>query len=505
MSPPALFLDRDGVINVDHGYVHKPEDVEFIDGIFELVAAAKEAGYLVVVVTNQAGIGRGYYSEDDFHALMDWMKARFVERGGQLDAVYFCPNHAEHGIGEYRSESDCRKPAPGMLLQAVHDLDIDLARSLFVGDKPSDMAAGRAAGVRTLLQLGAGEGDVTVAHTGAPIEQLQEAIPYLHRTSAPVSVIIVNWNAGDLLERCVLSLLSQTVLAHEIIVVDNASTDGSVRQIVDKFPSVRVIESTRNLGFAAANNLAIQEASSKSKWVAFLNPDAFPESDWLMALFNAATANPECAVFGSRLMDASSTEILDGIGDVYHVSGLVWRAGNGMTLRSRDRVAREIFSPCAAAAMFRKDALLAAGGFDEEFFCYVEDVDLGFRMRLFGHVCWYVPDAVALHVGSALTGRRSNFSIYHGHRNLVWTFVKNMPGGLFWLLLPLHVALNLVSIVWFAFRGQGGVILRAKRDALLGLPKMWRKRHLIQKTRVVTVRDIWQVLDKRLVPIRRKP
>ena len=112
MNRPALFLDRDGVINVDHGYVHKPEAAEFIDGIFELVAAAKRAGYLVVVVTNQAGIGRGYYSDADFHALMDWMKARFVKRGGQVDAVYFCPDHPESGIGGYHHESEFRKPAP---------------------------------------------------------------------------------------------------------------------------------------------------------------------------------------------------------------------------------------------------------------------------------------------------------------------------------------------------------------------------------------------------------
>ena len=504
MSQPALFLDRDGVINVDHGYVHKPEDVEFVDGIFELVAAAKRAGYLVVVVTNQAGIGRGYYSEDDFHALMDWMKARFVERGGQVDAVYFCPYHPEHGIGEYRRESDCRKPAPGMLLQAARDLDIDLASSIFVGDKPSDMAAGRAAGVGTVLQLGKGECDTAGANLCVPIQQLREAIPYLHRTSAPVSVIIVNWNAGDLLERCVSSLLTQTVLPHEIIVVDNASTDGSVKRIIDNFPFVRVTESTRNLGFAAANNLAVQEASSGSEWIAFLNPDAFPEPGWLWALLSAATDHPECVIFGSRLMDANSPAVVDGIGDVYHASGLVWRAGHGVLLGSRDRVAREIFAPCAAAAMFRKDALLAAGGFDEDFFCYVEDMDLGFRMRLLGHGCWYVPDSVALHVGSAVTGKRSDFSVYHGHRNLVWAFVKNMPGVLFWLLLPLHVVLNLVSLIWFALRGQGAVILRAKRDALLGLPKMWRKRQQIQKTRVASIRDIWRVLDKRLHPIKRK-
>lgn len=332
---------------------------------------------------------------------------------------------------------------------------------------------------------------------------LQEAAPYLHRTSAPVSVIIVNWNTGDLLERCVLSLLAQTVLPHEIIVFDNASSDGCVKQIIDKFPSVRVIESKRNLGFAAANNLAIQEASAITEWLVFLNPDAFPERDWLDALVNAATANPDYAIFGSRLMDASSTAIIDGIGDVYHASGRVWRAGHGRMLGSCDRVGREIFSPCAAAAMFRKDAFLATDGFDEDFFCYIEDVDLGFRMRLFGHRCWYVPDSVALHVGSAVTGRRSDFSIYHAHRNLVWAYIKNMPGLLFWLFLPLHFALNLFSIVYFSMKGQARVIVRAKWDALKGASKMWRKRREIQSRHVVSVCEIWRMLDKRLIPIRR--
>jgi GT2 family glycosyltransferase len=329
---------------------------------------------------------------------------------------------------------------------------------------------------------------------------LQSSVP----ASASVSVIIVNWNSGELLSRCISSLLQQTVLSREIIVFDNASTDDSIECIFDQYPMVRVIESKRNLGFAAANNLAIQDASSDSDWFVLLNPDAFPEPDWLEALLSAATTHPEYSFFGSRLMDANSPAVADGIGDVYHSSGLVWRAGHGRELGTESSIAREIFSPCAAAAMFRKDAFLAAGGFDEDYFCYVEDVDLGFRLRLLGHRCWYVPDSVALHVGSAVTGRRSDFSIYHGHRNLVWTFVKNMPGVFFWLLLPLHVALNLVSISWFTIRGQGAVILRSKRDALLGLPKMWRKRQQIQKARVASVRDIWRVLDKRLLPISRR-
>jgi D-glycero-D-manno-heptose 1,7-bisphosphate phosphatase len=170
-----LFLDRDGVINVDHGYVHKPEKFEFIDGIVELVAAANARGYLVVVVTNQAGIGRGYYTETDFHALMAWVREQFSNRGAHIDAVYFSPFHPEHGMGRYRRDSDCRKPAPGMLLRAKEELHIDLAHSILIGDKPSDMQAGQAAGVGMLLHFcpDAAEGP------GVTLNALADAVAYL--------------------------------------------------------------------------------------------------------------------------------------------------------------------------------------------------------------------------------------------------------------------------------------------------------------------------------------
>jgi len=177
MKKPALFLDRDGVINLDHGYVHTPEKFEFVDGIFEVVAAANRAGYIVVVVTNQAGIGRGYYSEAQFYALTDWMKAKFAEQGAQIDAVYFCPYHPEHGIGKYRCESEFRKPAPGMLLQAQRELNIDLSSSVFVGDKASDIQAGRAAGVGRLLLLGGAD----LSPDSSPVQQLSDVLPYLAR------------------------------------------------------------------------------------------------------------------------------------------------------------------------------------------------------------------------------------------------------------------------------------------------------------------------------------
>jgi D-glycero-D-manno-heptose 1,7-bisphosphate phosphatase len=174
---PALFLDRDGVINVDHGYVWRIEEVEFVDGIFDLVGAAHRLGYLVVVVTNQAGIGRGFYSEADFNRLMDWIRTEFERRSGAIDAVYYCPYHPEHGIGAYRRDSDCRKPAPGMFLSAAKDLEIDLTRSVMVGDKPSDAEAARAAGVGTRLSLSV-RGDEASA-LAIPIRHLRDAISHL--------------------------------------------------------------------------------------------------------------------------------------------------------------------------------------------------------------------------------------------------------------------------------------------------------------------------------------
>lgn len=318
-------------------------------------------------------------------------------------------------------------------------------------------------------------------------------------TWTKVTVVIVNWNGERFLERCLAALMVQTFKPYEIIVVDNASSDGSV-EIVRQFPLVRLIALDRNKGFAQGNNLAIEVASVESEWIGLINPDAFAEPRWLETLLVAAESYPGFDVFGSKLINAGDTKLLDGTGDAYHLSGLVWRMGHGSSVPTSAENEREVFSPCAAAALYRRSALRELGGFDEDYFCYVEDVDLGFRLRLAGYRCLYVPQSVAYHVGSGTTGgQHSDFAMYHGHRNLVWTFVKDMPGILFWLLLPLHVLLNLVSIIWFALRGQGDVIWRAKRDALLGLPKMWLKRQHIQKNRVASIGEVWQQLEKRMI------
>lgn len=156
----ALFLDRDGVINRDAaGYTHRWEDFVFIDGIFDLCRHAHARGFALFVVTNQAGIGRGYYTEADFHALTARMCARFADEGAPIAKVYFDPTHPEHGIGEYRRESFMRKPNPGMILLAAQEFALSLPDSVLVGDKPSDIRAGASAGVGCNLLYRPGGGN----------------------------------------------------------------------------------------------------------------------------------------------------------------------------------------------------------------------------------------------------------------------------------------------------------------------------------------------------------
>ena len=309
-----------------------------------------------------------------------------------------------------------------------------------------------------------------------------------------IGLIIVNWNGGEGLSRCLECVATQERRAERVIVVDNASRDGSLEAALSRFPFVEAIRLASNVGFAAANNAALR-ACADCDWVALLNPDAFPAPSWLARLAAAAESHPRHAAFASQLRSDADEGLLDGAGDVYHVSGLAWREGHGSPLRPFDGP-REVFSACAAAALYRRDALIEIGGFDERYFCYLEDVDLGFRLRLRGHGCLYLPDAVVRHVGSASTGKGSDFPTYHGHRNLVWTFFKDMPAALLALYLPQHALLTLVSVVHFAARGQARVILKAKWDALRGLPAVLGERRRVQRERRIGTRELLRVMAR---------
>lgn len=181
----ALFLDRDGVINYDSGYTSTIEEFEFIDGIFDLCRAARAAGYLIIVVTNQAGIGRGYYSEKDFASLTEWMCSRFDGEDASVTDVFYCPYHPEYGRGSYRKDSFDRKPNPGMLLRAAKMYGIDLADSIMIGDKSSDMLAAKQAGVgiRCLYRAGGKTGARNNDATHG-ISFLRDGIGLLRKTAA---------------------------------------------------------------------------------------------------------------------------------------------------------------------------------------------------------------------------------------------------------------------------------------------------------------------------------
>lgn len=299
---------------------------------------------------------------------------------------------------------------------------------------------------------------------------------------ARLAVIVVNYNGGTLLRDCLAALAVQTVRPDRTLVVDNASTDGSIDACRAAFPNVEFRVLPGNAGFARANNSGVAMVP-ECEWVVLLNPDAFATPTWVETFWRRAGEFPDIDSFASCMLWAADPTIIDGAGDAYRVDGLAWPRSQGGPVSALPSEPHEVFAPSGGAGFYRRSTYVSAGGLCERFFCYYEDVDLGFRLRLLGHRCMFLPDAVVHHVGSALTGKGSDFSVYFAHRNFVWTFVRNMPGRLFWIYLPAHVAANLASVAVFVRKGQGRTILRAKRDALFGLWASWRERRQIQRAR----------------------
>ena len=170
MAKPAVFIDRDGVINIDHGYVHTTDDFEYVEGVFEACKKLKAMGYMLVLVTNQSGIARGMFTEDEFLTLTEWMDWNFVDNGVEFDGIYYCPHHPTEGKGDYLQDCNCRKPKPGMFISARDFLKIDMAGSVMIGDKTDDMKAAAAAEVGTKILVRTGK---AITEEG---EQLADAV-----------------------------------------------------------------------------------------------------------------------------------------------------------------------------------------------------------------------------------------------------------------------------------------------------------------------------------------
>lgn len=314
-----------------------------------------------------------------------------------------------------------------------------------------------------------------------------------------VSIVLVTWNSAKYLPRCLTCLAAQSFTDFEIVIVDNGSSDGALEKLEETYPTLRfVIEKLgANQGFSVGNNLGAQLA--RGKWLALLNTDAFPEPDWLAQLIKATSERPEFNFFASRQLQANNPALLDGIGDAYHVSGLAWRDGYNQPAQNGGFSAKEVFSACAAAALYLREKFIEAGGFDTDYFSYFEDVDLSFRLRLAGGRCLYVPTAVVHHQGSASTGKTSDFAFYHGHRNLVWTYFKDMPTALLWFYLPLHLAMNIYLSLAFWLRDHRTIVFKSKLDALRGLPAILKKRRQVQKMRRVGAAEIHRVMTHGLL------
>ncbi len=319
-----------------------------------------------------------------------------------------------------------------------------------------------------------------------------------HDFSAPgidgsplITVLIVNYNSGARLRACLECLSGQTWRNFETIVVDNASIDGSERAAEEQGAGVTLIAAGANLGFAAGNNLGAREA--RGEWIAFLNPDAYAEPDWLAEFVAATRRYPWADAFGSTQIDAADPQRIDGAGDVYHVFGIAYRGHYGWPLAQLPPDG-ECFAPCAAAAFYRREMFERLGGFDERFFCYSEDVDLGFRLRLAGGRAVQLSAARVRHEGSGVTGRYSDFTVYHGNRNRIWTWWKNMPGIVLWPLLPAQLFVSFYLMLRSYTVGIGPSYRRAMRDGYGGLRQFSADRRRLQADRRVRLIDLARAL-----------
>lgn len=292
-------------------------------------------------------------------------------------------------------------------------------------------------------------------------------------TSPNISVVIINFNGGAFLQNAVDSLARQTYRDFELILLDNASTDGSAQAIdLSALPSATLVLHPENSGFAGGNNIAAGKA--RGRWLVLLNPDTVAEPDWLEQLMAAAAANPGIQTFASAQIDLADPSLMDGAGDAYLLFGIPWRGGFGRP--ASEMPARGwCFSACGAAAMYDRSLFVELGGFDERFFCYCEDVDMGFRLQLSGHDCLFVPDAIVRHAGSGISGRASAFSTYHGTRNRIWAYAKNMPTALLLVTLPGHIVLTLYILARNAFTPRFKPMMKGLRDGLKGATNIRRQ------------------------------
>ena len=323
----------------------------------------------------------------------------------------------------------------------------------------------------------------------------QQTFPELQQAVIPfMSVIIPNHNGERFLPDVLNALAKQTFCDFETIVIDDASTDDSVTLIERDFPDVRVIVNRRNIGFVASCNTAVD--ASDGRIVVLLNNDTEPEPTWLAELALGFCTNPQAAAITSKILLFDERSRIHTTGDMMGADGLprnrgVWELDQGQFDEKTD-----VFSGCGGATAYRRDVWKSLGGFDEDFWMYLEDVDLGFRARLMGWQIVLAPNARVYHHLSASGG--DTLSSYYVGRNTIWMLVKNMPDALLHenlsAILGAQIAISLDALR--NFRGEAARSrLRGQLAGLLRLPEQLAKRRLIQSRRRVSDADVRQQMQ----------
>lgn len=310
-----------------------------------------------------------------------------------------------------------------------------------------------------------------------------------------VTVIIVNWNGKSFIAKCLDGIKAQTFRDFKTIVVDNGSSDGSPGLIEKEYPWVQLIRLEENTGFCRANNIAINMCDSA--YVALLNNDAIAEKNWLHHLVKTLEENPEAGFCASKMLYHNRPNIIDRAGDGYTIAGAGLLHGRGQR-DDQFHQNRWIFGASAGAAIYRLSMLRDIGSFDEDFFLIYEDVDLSFRAQLGGYKCAYVPEAVVYHLATQTIGYDSATSIYYGHRNLEWVYIKNMSWRLMIKTGIYHIMYNFAAFCYFSVKGHAGTYIRAKMDALKSLKRVMKKRKNIQRHRKREDKDLWLLFSREL-------
>lgn len=310
-----------------------------------------------------------------------------------------------------------------------------------------------------------------------------------------VSVIIVNWNGRHLLGECLDSLMAQRFLDFEIILVDNGSHDGSVDFVREHYPAVRLIVLDENRGFSEGSNVGIRCATGR--YVALLNNDTKADPGWLEQLVYAAEAAPAAGMWASKILSYANPRIIDNVGLLIYRDGLARGRGRLEYDDGRFDQAAEALLPSGCAALYRKAVLDEIGLFDEKFFAYADDVDLGLRARLAGWGCIYVPTARVYHKYSASSSSYSPFKVFLVERNRIWVLLKYYPIELI-LASPYYTVKRLLLQTYGAVTGRGAsgkfaadqsvfsaalILCRAWVAALAAFPKIIRERHTMRHIR----------------------